>query len=390
MPSRRRSANKNLGNNLAEVQRRLRYLERRPIRSKLGSKVVTGAAIAPNSVTADQVTFGTTVVSTDPNITVTIDNPKDGLVVANPATGQTQVYSEEYTSYISVSDPVAAGYAFDAYNYAGEAQTTATNAFTTADGKNKIFYSNSAPASTASYTLKNGDLWFDTSNGYQLSQYANGWSAFKLGSKAIDKIEANQILAGTITATLTISAPTLNGGVINAARLNGGEIYGTFIATSESGPRLTISDSDTISFYSSSGLTGTISPLKSFGGGESYGIFLSRPNFEDYFQIQDFVIEARNYNFDGWSVYRNPLLNGVTYTMRSSGTMQIEGNDGLYIYDSSSSYLGSSIFMAGGSISITPDTPGSVSIDGPLRVIASLYSSVPVGSGYDGEIRFVY
>ena len=53
MPSRRRSRSKNLNNNLSDVQRRLRSLERRPVRTKLASRVVTKAAIAPNSVSED-------------------------------------------------------------------------------------------------------------------------------------------------------------------------------------------------------------------------------------------------------------------------------------------------------------------------------------------------
>ena len=79
MPSRRRSRNKNLGNNLADVQRRLRNMERRPVRTKLQNKVVTTAAIAVNAVGPDEVSFGTTVITSDP--VNTIQNPKDGLFV---------------------------------------------------------------------------------------------------------------------------------------------------------------------------------------------------------------------------------------------------------------------------------------------------------------------
>ena len=53
MPSRRRSANKNLGNNLSDVQRRIRSLERRPARSRLGAKSVTTAAIGAEVITPE-------------------------------------------------------------------------------------------------------------------------------------------------------------------------------------------------------------------------------------------------------------------------------------------------------------------------------------------------
>jgi len=284
MPSRRRSANKNLGNNLAEVQRRLRYLERRPVRSKLGSKVVTGAAIAPNSVTPDQVTFGTTIASTDPNITASIQNPKDGLVIANPETGQTQVYSEQYTSYISVSDPVAAGDAFDAYNYAGTAQETATTAQRTADGKNTVYRQSSAPTG-GTYAV--GDVWFNTSADNQINRWSgSAWSPVALGDNALASISANKITAGTIDArVITVSnldAGNITVGELSASRIGAGNITATIsikgptitggtIRTDEEGRRrIAITDTDDIIFYGDTGArSGTVTSIGGTWSGDT-------------------------------------------------------------------------------------------------------------------------
>lgn len=279
MPSRRRSANKNLGNNLAEVQRRLRYLERRPVRSKLGSKVVTGASIAPNSVTPDQVTFGTTVISTDPDIITTIENPKDGLVVANPATGQTQIYSEENSTYVSVSDPVASGYAFDAYNYAGTAQETATTAQRTADGKNTVYRQDSTPTG-GTYAI--GDVWFNTSSDNQINRWSGSptptWTPVSLGDKALGSISANKITAGTIDARVitvsnldagnitvgNLSASRIGAGTITATvSINGPIITGGTLRTDVDGKRrIAITDSDDIIFYGDTGSrSGTVTSI---------------------------------------------------------------------------------------------------------------------------------
>ena len=93
MSSRRRNSKKNLGTNLSDIQRRLRRMERKPIRTRLQNRVIKGAAIAPSSITADEVGFGTAIVSSDPENDVL--NPKDGLLVIDPNDNAAFVYSEE-------------------------------------------------------------------------------------------------------------------------------------------------------------------------------------------------------------------------------------------------------------------------------------------------------
>jgi len=104
MVSRRRSSNKNLGNNIAEVHRRLRYLERRPAKTKLGNRIVNAAAITPNTITEDQVSFGATIITDETDLTLATDNPKDGLIVINPDTGTSAVYDGNYDNWIYISE----------------------------------------------------------------------------------------------------------------------------------------------------------------------------------------------------------------------------------------------------------------------------------------------
>ena len=150
MPSKRRRRSKNLGTNLAEVQRRLRYLERRPVRTKLQRNVVTTASIAVNAVGPDEVSFGTTVI-TDAAAN-TIENPKDGLFVVNQTAGTTSVYSEEQKDYIQLP-------AVD------------DTARTTADGKSAIYRQNNAPTGG---TYSAGDLWYDQDDGNKMYRYVAG------------------------------------------------------------------------------------------------------------------------------------------------------------------------------------------------------------------------
>jgi hypothetical protein len=258
MPSRRRSRNKNLGNNLADVQRRLRNMERRPVRTKLQNRVVTTASIAVNAVTPDEVSFGTTVITSDP--IPNIENPKDGLFVVNQTTGTTSVYSEQQGDYLALPavDTTARSNAGDASDAADAAQATA-------DGKNKIFRQNNAPTTGSSA----GDLWYDQDDGNKMYRYTgSAWSeAVVLGTNAVANLNASVITAGTIDAN-TLNVVNLNAGNIstgalaaariattelNANNITAGTISGITIQTSDigTGRAIKISNEDDILFYTS-------------------------------------------------------------------------------------------------------------------------------------------
>ena len=106
MSSRRRNSKKNLGNSISDIQRRIRRMERKPIRTRLQNRVIKGSAIAPSTITAEEVDFGTAVVTSD-NPADVIDNPKDGLLVIDPNTNSASIYSEAQGDYVDVTDPTA-------------------------------------------------------------------------------------------------------------------------------------------------------------------------------------------------------------------------------------------------------------------------------------------
>jgi hypothetical protein len=210
MTSRRRSSNKNLGNSISDVRRRIRYLERKPIRTKLQNRVIKAAAIAPSSITADEVSFGTNTVvdivgTEDPKNLVA--NLKAGDEITDRETGEKKVYDELNDQFISIKDPAAQA---------------------SADGKNKIYRQNSQPTGG---TYVQGDTWFDTDDDNKIYRYdGTSWVGFTLGDNALASISANKITAGTIDArVITVSyldAGSITSGTMSADRISGGTITG--------------------------------------------------------------------------------------------------------------------------------------------------------------------
>jgi hypothetical protein len=239
MSSRRRNSKKNLGTNLSDIQRRLRRMERKPIRTRLQNRVIKGAAIAPSSITADEVGFGTNIVSTEnPEDFV---NLKDGQEITNPDTGEKKVYDELNDEFITIKDPAAQA---------------------SADGKNTIYRQDSQPSGG---TYVTGDVWFDTDDDNKIYRYNSAtstWVGFTLGNNALGTISANKIVTGTLDAAL-ITVSNLDAGKISA-----GTLTGSTVRTAASGRRVEVAASNqSLSFYNASNtLIGNIRPADDVSG----------------------------------------------------------------------------------------------------------------------------
>ena len=261
MSSRRRNSKKNLGTNLSDIQRRLRRMERKPIRTRLQNRVIKGAAIAPSSITADEVEFGTAIVSNDPENDVL--NPKTGLLVINPDDNGASVYSADQNNYVDIKDATAQSTAdgkntiyyqttapssaslkindiwYDTddgnklYVWNGTAwvniqdtaiaaaAAAATAAQSTADGKNKVYRQDAQPSGG---TYVSGDIWFDTDDNNKIYRYSGtAWVAVQLGGNALANVNANSITAGTIDASVitvsNITASNISTGTLAAERI---------------------------------------------------------------------------------------------------------------------------------------------------------------------------
>lgn len=327
MSSRRRNSKKNLGTNLSDIQRRLRRMERKPIRTRLQNRVIKASAIAPSTITADEVEFGTNIVSTETPEDFIV-NLKDGQEITNPETGQKKVYDELNDEFITIKDPAAQASAdgkntiyyqttapssgslktndiwYDTddgnklYVWNGTswvniqdtaiaaAAAAATAAQSTADGKNKVYRQSSTPTGTFAI----GDLWFDTANGNRISRWSGtAWVQYGLGYQAISSIDAGTISVGTLNAARiaansldvsvlqagTLRAGTVYSGDIVASQITSGTITGRTLQTSASGRKVIIDGAN--NYIRLDDQTGTatafITPLTIANIGD-YGVFI--------------------------------------------------------------------------------------------------------------------
>jgi hypothetical protein len=110
------------------------------------------------------------------------------------------------------------------------AQSAATAAQTTANGKNKIYRQGTTPSGTFAV----GDTWFNTSADNAISRWdGSSWVATTLGNNALASISASKITAGTIDASvITVSnldAGNITTGYLAAARIAAASIDATKI-----------------------------------------------------------------------------------------------------------------------------------------------------------------
>lgn len=97
------------------------------------------------------------------------------------------------------------------------AASTAQQAQTTADGKNKIYYQNTQPGLTGN---KKGDTWFDTANGYKAYVWdGTKWSASPFGSSALsDAVNSSITTAGSNASTALANAAAAKTAADQAAK----------------------------------------------------------------------------------------------------------------------------------------------------------------------------
>ena len=243
MSSRRRNSKKNLGNSISDIQRRIRRMERKPIRTRLQNRVIKGSAIAPNTITPEEVSFGTAVVTSD-NPADVIDTPKEGLLIVDPTTNSASVYSEAQGDYVTIQDAAAVAiaqgksktyvqndeptggtyslgdlwidtndgnklYAYSGSAWAAKQDGAISTAQATANGKNKVYYDTAVPGSTANTA---GDIWWQYASGVVVGQYVGAggtsWTSAPIGNTVIANLDAGKITTGYIDVAGSVKITT--------------------------------------------------------------------------------------------------------------------------------------------------------------------------------------
>ena len=166
------------------------------------------------------------------NVVVLVDGKtKAYYQTTQPSTGMTEgdiwfdtddgykLYYYTGSAWVSVQDTSIAA-----------AQSAATAAQTTANGKNKIYRQGTTPSGTFAV----GDTWFNTAADNAISRWdGSSWVATTLGNNALASISASKITAGTIDASvITVSnldAGNITTGYLAAARIAAASIDATKI-----------------------------------------------------------------------------------------------------------------------------------------------------------------
>ena len=189
------------------------------------------------------------------------------------------------------------------------AQSAATAAQTTADGKNKVYRQTSQPTGG---TYVEGDLWFDTDDDNKIYRFTSGsWgTAVTLGNNALASISANKITAGTIDASVitvsNINAGNISTGTLAAARIAAGSLDATKI----------VAGSITATQISSSYVyAGTIAAGSITAGTLSASVALS----------------AVSGTIGGFTIDSTSIYSGTSLQIQSSGSI-IGGNSSTLFY----------------------------------------------------------
>ena len=264
------------------------------------------------------------------------------------------------TAWVSVQDTAIAA-----------AQSAATAAQTTADGKNKVYRQGTSPGSTGNAV---GDIWFNTSSDNAISRWdGTSWVATSLGNGALASISASKITAGTIDASVitvsNINAGNISTGTLAAARIATGSLdankltAGTILASNIATGTITATQIAAGTITAANLATGTLSANNITTGTLSASVGLS----------------ATTGTIGGFTISSSSIYSGTDLVIEASG--QISGGNAKTIFFGYANIgggtpTGQRLIVAGDSVfngkisAITSDFSGQMN-----------YSGIATGSG---------
>lgn len=267
--SRRRTAKKNIGQNLNELESRVKRVERRP-RSSIGSYSVTSDLIAPGAITLEKL---------DPTLVQMLLDMSHN----NDSTGETVEYvvsggTDGNGLVTGIVDSVISEYNFST---------------TSASGKNSIFWQSTEPTDGE---YADGDLWYDTSldtdglpkyTPYKYNGTTADWEVAALGDGAFRFLDAGKISTGILDAGIAIRVGTypLNSAPVGKSRVEIASSFPTRQAATGEDPatiatfsgirvlrKTTESQTETTGFYQSLEINADTGRFR-VGGSEEYLLY---------------------------------------------------------------------------------------------------------------------
>ena len=289
MASNLKRSKRTVGKRIDDLHRRVLHMQKRPAPRRIGSRVVvsgnlaqdavTPVELAPDSVTQDAIAPGAVTNTELAPGAGGADTTYSGTAPTSPSIGDVWFDSSDSlklkrwdgTAWVSMRDLGIAAAAAGA----AAADAAATAAQTTANGKNKVFYTASAPTAVSV-----GDLWFDTDEDNKLSKWSgSAWEAFGLGDAAFSNINAGKITAGTIAAA-RITSTSISAADINADRITAGTIAAARITSAS----IAAADINADRITAGRILAGDTEIGNNVGPGDGHhGISLSPNNFNNIF-----------------------------------------------------------------------------------------------------------
>lgn len=265
------------------------------------------------------------------------------------------------TAWVSVQDTAIAA-----------AQSAATAAQTTADGKNKVFRQTSAPTASAA-----GDLWFDTDDDNRIYRWSGtAWVANDLGNNALASISANKITAGTIDASVitvsNINAGNISTGTLAAARIAAGSLNADKITSGT----ITASQIATGTITATQIAAGTITTTQLATG------TLSANNITTGTLSATVALSAVSGTIGGFTIGSTNIFAGSSLDIQSSGTI-IGGNSQTIFYG----YANIGGGTAGSERLIVT---GNSNLNGTLVVTGTSTMQGDVNLGASQELRVPY
>lgn len=252
----------------------------------------------------------------------------------------------------------------DVLSEVSSAQSAASGAQSTADGKNTVFYAATAPTAKAV-----NDLWFETDNGNKPYRWdGSTWVAQPLGDAAIANLDAGKITAGILQGVVVRTANTgayvtLEPGTYGSDRIafpsgTTGETVPAFIQTYSDGsaqPALSIYPGSLVNPSTNAGLT-LNEGLAIFGSEDAGG--------------ETWITATTKVRIDAASsTVAEFYPNGIT-----SNTMRIQGTalTGTLVTTTSTTFQ---TYTAGPSIVFNAPQSGIVKIDGLCYSASSVAGS---------------